>query len=578
MARSQTIRHRSRWVYGALALAAGLLSCRLAFLQVIQAPRLSKLAQQQHTRDIDLAGVRGEIVDRNGREFAVSVDASSIYAQPADFTLSAEAIASKLAPVLRMDVPSLTQLLEENHWHWIVREQDEDVGKAIKTLKIAGIGVVRESKRLYPKGTLAATLLGFVGTDNRGLVGIEHDFDSVLAGDSRKLQVQVDARGREILRENNGSPLRSIQTDGARVVLTLDETIQHIAQRELGLSLQKLHAKRGAVLVMDPRTGDLLAFAVMPTYDPNHYKGLAWNAINNWVANDVYEPGSTMKVFTIASALDDGAITPHSVFDCPPTLTVAGHTVSDDDPGPGIRHLTPERILEVSSNVGALQVGLRMPASYHRMMLSRFGFGSRSGLGIRGESKGLLPGLPWPTGRQSSISYGYGLSVTPLQILTAASAIANHGLLHHPRLIDRVVSPDGKILQTFPAATASQVVSTRSADAVLAMLKTVVDSGTATAARIPGYNVAGKTGTANKSRSSGVGYTSDVVASFTGFVPAERPQLIVLALLDSPQNAHFAAQTAVPLFQAVAKETLPYLGITPYVPLATPSEAPHAAR
>lgn len=575
MARHQTIRDRSSWIYGALALGALALIGRLTYLQVFQAPHLTALAREQRTREIDLASVRGEIVDRNGKELAVSVDAASIYAQPVDFELAPAQIAARLAPVLKLDAAELEQELQGRHWRWIARQEDEEVGEAVKALKIPGIGVVRESKRLYPKDTLAATLIGFVGVDNQGLAGIERYFDHVLRGGSQKLFVQVDARGREILRENAGSPLRTLLTDGARVVLTLDETIQHIAERELARSVEELHAKRGAVLVMNARTGDLLAYATLPTYDPNHYREAQWEVIKNWVAQDVYEPGSTIKVFTVASALQAGVISPETRFACPPTFKIGKHTISDHEVGPGIRQLTPAEILEVSSNVGALQLGLRMPSAFHRGMLTRFGFGATTHSGIGGESKGLLPPLPWPTMRQGSISFGYGLSVTPLQILTAATAIADEGRLHAPRLIDKVMSPDGQVLHEFPVATASQVVSPQVARAVLGMLRHVVDSGTGTAARIPGYNVAGKTGTANKSRASGGGYSSDVFASFLGFAPAERPQLVVLALLDSPQNAHFASMTAAPLFKAVVGQTLPYLGLLPTAPIQKETHASH---
>ncbi|HEY9899655.1 MAG TPA: penicillin-binding protein 2 [Pantanalinema sp.] len=578
MPRAQVVRARSRWIYGGLALFALFLVGRMVFLQVFQAPYLTDLARKQRTREIDLASVRGEIVDRNDKELAVSVEASSIYAQPVDFEEPPEQIAQRLAPVLGLAEAELRDSLKGTHWRWLARQQDQATGKAVKALKIPGIGVIRESKRLYPKDTLAATLLGFVGIDNQGLAGIEHDFDKVLRGSDQTLHVQVDARGREILRENAGDPLRTLQTDGARVVLTIDETIQHIAQRELSKAIAQHHAKRGAVLVMDPRTGNLLAFAVLPTYNPNRYKGTKWELIKNWAANDVYEPGSTIKIFTVAAALEGERITPRTVFPCGPTIKVAGHTISDHDAGPGIRQLTPEGILEVSSNVGSLLIGQRMAGSFHRGMLEKFGFGASTSSGIRGESKGLLPRLPWPVGRQSSISYGYGLSVTPLQILTAASAIADEGRLHRPRLIDKVVSPEGQLIQSFPLATPSQVVSPRVAKEVLTMLRTVVESGTGKTARIPGYNVAGKTGTANKSRDSGGGYTSDVVASFLGFVPAEKPQLVVLALLDSPQKSHFAAQTASPLFQAVTSETLRYLGVQPYVPIPSDSENLHAPR
>ena len=564
MGRAHLIRSRSSWVYAALCLGAAILAGRLAILQVWDSPKLSAQAREQRTRAIDLGTVRGEIVARAGQELAVSVNSWSVYAQPSEFTATPTEIAAKLSPVLGMPTTELQKKLEGRHWRWLIRQQDDkELYQKVRELRIAGIGVLREKKRVYPKDTLAANLIGFVGIDNQGLAGIEHDFEDVLKGDSEKLFIQVDARGRELLRENTGSPLESVLTDGAKVVLTLDERVQHIAERELALSVAKLNAKRGAVLVMDPSNGDLLAFATQPTYDPNRYKDADWQTIKNWAAKDTYEPGSTIKMFTIAAALELSRIRPSESFACPPTMTIGKHTISDHGAPPGIRHLTPADILEVSSNVGMIQIAHRMSPEEHRDALLRFGFGRDTDSGIKGEGRGKLPKLPWKEITQASLSYGYSLSVTPLQILTAASALGNDGAYHAPRIIQRILSPKGEVLQEFPPAPPRQAVSPATARKMLEMMQQVVDEGTGASARIPGYNVAGKTGTANKAKESGGGYSRDVMSSFIGFVPAEKPRIVVLALLDSPQNAHYASQTASPLFKAVAADTLRVLGVVP---------------
>lgn len=590
MGRAQLIRSRSSWIYAALCLGAAILAGRLAYLQIWESPKLSAMAREQRTRAIDLGTLRGEIVDREGQELAVSVNSWSVYAQPAEFDRSVPEIAVKLAPVLGVPAPELEQKLQGRHWRWVARQLDDpQLHQKVRSLRLAGIGVLREKKRVYPKETLAANLIGFVGIDNQGLAGIEHDFEDVLKGDSEKLYIQVDARGRELLRENTGSPLESMLTDGAKVVLTLDERIQHIAERELAQSVEKLQAKRGAVLIMDPSNGDLLAFATHPTYDPNRYKDADWQTIKNWAAKDTYEPGSTIKLFTIAAALELGRIRTNEVFPCPPTMTIGKHTISDHGAPPGVvRRLTPADILEVSSNVGMIQIAQRMSPEEHREALLRFGFGRDTESGIKGEGRGKLPKLPWKEITQASLSYGYALSVTPLQLLTAASAFANDGAYHAPRIIQRIVSPKGEVLQEFPPAPPRQAVSPETARLMMSMMRQVVDEGTGAAARIPGYNVAGKTGTANKAKESGGGYSRDVMASFIGFVPAEKPRIVVLALLDSPQSAHYASQTAAPLFKAVAADTLRVLGVVPMPEEGDPvasklhpdahAEATHATR
>lgn len=576
--RPSTIRQRAIWVLAGLAIGSGLLAGRLVYLQVFQAAKLSALAQAQRTKFVDLSAVRGEIVDRHGKALAASVEAYSVYAMPREAKkFDRKATAAKLAPVLGMKEDELKRRLEGQNFRWLLRLGDDKVRKQVRELKLPGIGIVRESKRVYPKKQLAATLIGFVGVDNQGLAGIEHAFDKVLRGPETKVRVEVDAYGREILREGSNSALDAYLTRGSQVVLTIDENLQHVAERELGKAIVESGAKRGCVMIMDPKTGDLLAFATLPTYDPNRFGDYEWDDIKNWGVTDVYEPGSTMKVFSIAGALDHGRINANTTFACPAYIKVDGRVVSDHDAPQWIRQLKPIEVMEVSSNVGTTQIAFRLKAAEHRAWLTKLGFGQTTGSGITGESKGVVPALPWRRITQATVSYGQGVSVTPLQILSAASTVGNGGVRMVPRLIDRVVSNKGEVLETFPSRPAGTVMKPETARQVMAMLEQVVKTGTGVEAQVPGYRTAGKTGTAQKIRDDGRGYSADVIASFLGFAPVEKPRFAILTLLDAPRKVHWASLTAAPLFSRVAAEALRQAGVQPTEPLGSPKPTSAAA-
>ncbi len=562
-------------VFGVLALC---LCGRLAWLQVIKAPELSAKALAQRTKRVDLAALRGEIVDRSGTELAVSVEAFSIYAQPSDMKDPPAQIARRLAPILEVPEARLAKMLGSGHWSWLSRKRDDHVAKRVRALKIPGIGQVKETRRVYPKGPLAATLLGFVGIDNQGLAGLEHDFDTLLKGPPRHLDIQVDAMGREILRELSQSPMTTVLTDGARIELAVDEGIQHEAEKDLAAAIQNLGAKGGWVIVMDPKNGDVLAFATLPSYDPNHPEAARASDITNTAVSGVFEPGSCMKPFTVAAGLETRAIKLNSAFDCPGRITIGNRSIGDHDPPPGVRRLKVKDIIQVSSNVGTAQIGMRMTDDVHRDFLTRFGFGRSTASGLGGESSGLLPRLPWRPINHATISYGQGVSVTALQLAAAECVLANGGFRVRPRLIRRVVSPDGRVLQDFPPATPERVLSPEIAAQMVPMLQSVTEpGGTGTAARIPGYHVAGKTGTAQKVRPDGRGYSSDVISSFVGFAPVPNPRIVVLASLDSPTKAHYASMTAAPLFREVAASTLRMMGVEPDPTAFNLPESTHAA-
>lgn len=569
---------RIRAVQIVLSLMALGLCGRLAWLQVIEAPELSKKALAQRTKRIDLAALRGEIVDRNGNELAVSVEAFSVYSQPSDLKDPPAAIARRLAPILDVPEAKLARAIGSGHWSWLSRKRDSQVANRVRALKIAGIGLVKETRRVYPKGPLAATLLGFVGVDNQGLAGLEHDFDDLLKGPPRHLDIQVDAMGREILRDFTKNPMTTVLTDGARVELAIDEAIQHEAEKYLDAAITNLGAKGGWVIVMEPKTGDVLAFATLPSYDPNRPEAASASVITNAAVSGVFEPGSTMKPFTVAAGMQTGVITAKSAFDCPPRMTIGNKTIGDHDPPPGVRRLNVKEIIQVSSNVGTAQIGMKMSDDAHRAFLSKFGFGRQTGSGLGGESRGLLPRLPWRPINHATISYGQGVSVTALQLAAAECVFANGGSLVKPRLIRRVVAPDGRVLQDFPPAEPERVLSPEVAARMIPILQSVVEpGGTGTAARIPGYHVAGKTGTAQKVRPDGRGYSSDVISSFVGFAPVQSPRIVVLASLDAPTKAHYASMTAAPLFREVAASALRILGVEPDPTAYNIPEPSHAA-
>ncbi len=551
-----------------LLLLALLLLLRLFYIQVIQGERLARLAAAQRTQTIDLSALRGEIVDRNGKELAVSVEAVSVYATPKDARdFDPRRTAEALSPILNEPVQGLLARLKGNRFRWLKRQAPISARPRIAALRLPGVGMVSEMRRVYPKGQLAATLIGFVGVDNQGLAGIEHAFDDVLRGPRQKLRVEVDAYGREILREGAQGQTEAYLSDGTQVVLTIDENLQHICDRALAQAINESGALRGAVIMMEPQTGNLLAFSTLPTYDPNQFGRYDWNRIKNWAVTDVYEPGSTMKIFTIAAAIAAQRINENEEFDCPRAIKVDGRIVSDHDSPASGRVLTPFEIMEVSSNVGTTAIAFRLRAREHRDYLASMGFGSRTGSGISGESAALLPALPWRRITQATISYGHGLSVTPLQILSAASAIGNGGLRMTPRLIDRIVDSKGRVLREFPLKPEKQLMSVGTANTVMAMLERVVQIGTGREAQVPGYRIAGKTGTAQRVREDGRGYSDDVIASFVGFFPVEDPRFVMLTLLDSPRKVHWASSNAAPLFGRIAADTLHHLSIQPTAPV-----------
>lgn len=565
--RSRQIDQRIHMLY--LAIIGGFLviAGRAAWLQLYQHGDFRRLAASQQKKVVSLAGKRGVITDRNGHNLALDLQAYAVYIDPEFVKNTPAELAAKLTPVLKLPQKALQATLSKNYWHYLARKVDDETIKRVKALKLPGIGVLSESKRVYPHEDLAASLIGYTDIDNIGREGIEKSFDTFLQGGANKMSILTDAYGNELLRSDGNLPFLTGKAKANQVSLTIDENVQYLVERELKKGMHDTQSTRGLAVVMRVDNGDLLALATSPTIDLNRISRQGWDMrIKNWGVTDFYEPGSTMKIFTIAAALEAGKTSVDEVVAVPSLIYVDKWPVHDHHQPPGrVRQLKPFQILEVSSNVGSSILGRRMSPQQHHSLLQQFGFGQKTDSGLNGEVPGILPALPWSAARQSTISFGQGLAVTPLQLVTAATAIANKGIRAEPRIIHKITSPEGQVLKEF-APVKQRTLSEQSANEVLNMMKEVVESkhGTAHSAKIPGYVLGGKTGTAEKVVAGR--YNGDTMSSFLGVLPADKPQFIVFVLFDAPKGVHYASLTAVPVYKEICRNLITYYGLQPSRP------------
>lgn len=554
------LRRRTSWLLGLILAVLGALVLRLIDVQMRQGPRLRALATQQAARIIALSPQRGVIFDRRGRPLAVNVPARSIFADPS-LIMSAAGTAQKLAPLVGMSVEDLRKrLASPRRFVWIARRVDDDVAARVQALRLPGIGIVREDRRVYPSGPLAGSVLGFTGTDNQGLAGVELAYESILAGRAGEMRMLTDALGRELTgTERAITPVR----DGRSILLTIDAVIQHIVERELTAAVQASAARRGIALVMDPRSGELLAVATAPAFDPSHPDLDRPNRWRNPAISDLYEPGSTFKVILAAAALETGAVGAMDRLAVPEALTVNGHTIREAEPRPDRpRVQTLSDMLTYSSNVGAAIVSTRLGKARMALALDRFGFGRPTGIDLPGEAAGLVrPTRDWYGPSLQTIGFGQGISVTPLQLLVAVSAVGNNGIAVRPHVARVIRTSEGGV-EPVPPGPGRQVVSPKTAQAVTAMLMRAVAVGTGKKAAVDGYEVAGKTGTAEKPGPDGYA-RGKYVASFVGFAPARAPRIAVLVLLDEPRGRFYGGEVAAPVFARIASQILPRLGVPP---------------
>jgi cell division protein FtsI (penicillin-binding protein 3) len=537
-----------------LALWFGVLLVRLFDLQVRRHQSYSQRAEHQQQQAVKLDPPRGTIFDARARELAVSVEVRSVAADPTAIA-DPSATANPLAEVLGLDAERLAEdLASDRAFVWVRRKLDPPQVERVRALGLRGVFTLPESKRYYPMGSLAAQVLGYVGTDNTGLAGLEFRYQSVVASTPGRRVVVRDARFDTALLP---ALERAEATPGQDLHLTLDAAIQHLAERELAAAVDGSGARGGTVVVMDPRTGAVLAMASYPTFDPNRFAASPPSHWRNRAVMDAYEPGSTFKMVTLAAALEANVVDPLEKIDCEMGgITLRGVRIKDHRP---FGALTTREIIARSSNVGAIKLGFAAGRQRLHATIEKFGFGRPTGIDLPSESAGILRPLErWTELQPAYVAFGQSLSVTALQLTRAFAAIANGGYLLRPYVVARPVPEGGERRQVVGMPIApSSVIQVRS------MLESVVLAGTGKAAAVPHYRVAGKTGTAEKAY-PGRGYVDGkYVASFVGFAPVDRPAVVCTVVLDEPWPAYHGGQVAAPVFSAIVGKTLLYLGIPP---------------
>ena len=531
---------------------------RLFQLQVLGRKAFERQAARQGERTINLDPRRGPILDREGRPLAVSVDAESVYAVPQEID-SPKDVAAALARALGTDAAGkkelLAQLQKSRAFVWIKRKVDPATARAVRELGLPGIGFVTESRRYYPNRELASHLLGYVGVDNTGMSGIEYAFDSEMRGRGNKVVVRTDARR---------SPLEHIErpsTEGRTVVLTIDEAIQHAAEVELERSVAETGSIAGTVVVMEPSTGEILALANRPTFNPNRFGAYSSARWKNRAVVDSFEPGSVFKIFTAAAALQEKVVDPDEIIDCGNGfIEIAGTRINDHAVFTSLRF---REVIARSSDIGVIRVAQRVGKENFNRYVHEFGFGQPTGVELPGEASGILrPTSKWSALSLASMAFGQEIGVTALQVTSAVGAVANGGYVMKPVIVRQIEDKDGRPLKTFKPLALRRVLEPETTFVLNELLKGVVKEGTGKHAVVPGYTVAGKTGTAQKVDASGHYSMVDHVASFVGYVPASRPALVILASLDTPRGEkNEGGDVAAPLFARIADRALRRLAV-----------------
>jgi len=535
------------------------IEARLVYLQVVNHADLTARAERQQTRTVVPPAKRGEIFDRHGRLLAYSVDADTIAADPSEIE-DPDSVATSICNVLdgcttdrRADMAK--KLRRRGAFVYVARQVSPAEARKVKDLSLPGITLLKESRRYYPKAELASHVLGYVGLDNVGLGGIESAYDSQIRGKDGKVLIQTDAKRHALF-----SRVERPATAGADIELTIDQYLQYIAERELRAGVAENHAAGGTAMIMDPGTGEILALANWPTFNPNAFTRADDDARRNRAIQDLYEPGSTFKIVTASAALENHVITPETPIETSPGFITFGPRIIHDTHQYGLLSFTD--VIVKSSNVGAIKVGLRLGPQLLGQYVDRFGFGQTLAPDFRGET----PGIVWSPDRLdasalASVSMGYQVGVTPLQMATAVSSIANGGHLIEPRVV-RAILKDGKRAEVAHKVLRNTI-SSETAATLTTIMEQVVERGTAKAAQIPGYTIAGKTGTAAK-LVNGRYQKSDYNASFVGFIPSRKPALTILVVIDSPHgNGYTGGAVSAPVFKRIAEAALTYLGIGP---------------
>jgi cell division protein FtsI (penicillin-binding protein 3) len=555
-------------VFAMLAAWGIVVVFRLVQVQLMRYDHYVVRAQRQQERTLALSPVRGSILDARGRVLAESVAGESIYADPqaiADPKKAAKALAAVHGIGLSAKEIE-AKLRNDGSFAWIARQLPLEVAAKVRALALPGVYFLEGHRRSYPRASLAANVVGYVGVDGNGLAGIEHSFDDPVSGTPGKVTLLKDARKGVYLVGGDGA---NRPRDGHHVVLTIDSVVQFIAERALQQAVARHRAQAGSVIVMDPNDGSILAMASVPTFDPNRFRDFPAANWRNRSVQDFFEPGSTFKVITAAAGLEEGLVTPSQVIDCGNgEITIANVTIGEhDDHRYGL--LSFEEVMFRSSNVGTVRVGLELGESRLNEWTRRFGFGAKSGITLPGESPGMLRSPErWSDVSPASISIGQEIGVTPLQIVRAVSAVATGGVLVAPRIVERVVDEEGEVVARPETVGSRRVMSEKTAAVLNEILKGVVSRGTGSNAALAEHVVAGKTGTAQKAGRGGYA-AGRYVGSFVGYVPADKPRLTILVVIDEPRGEHYGGAIAAPVFREIAEASLRYLGVPPSIPART---------
>lgn len=544
-----------------LLAGAGVVCYRLVGLQVLEAAELSQRAVRQHEKAVSVEGRRGSILDRNGKILASSVEVPSIYAVPGSLASPARA-AEALARILGTESAALLRRFEGNrNFTWVARKVSPAVAERVRALELDGVGILPESQRFYPKRYLLGHMLGFTGVDNQGLEGIELRYDDILHGEKEWVVLERDALGRSIFPKGQEylAPPR-----GKDVVLTIDELVQHVVERELDSVMEGTRADSATAVVLNPKSGEILALAVRPDFNPNRVESRNPSQWRNRAITDTFEPGSTLKIVTAAAALEEGVVSPSDIFYCEEgRMVLAGGVIRDHEKE---GYLTFSQVIQKSSNIGTVKIAQRLGDRALYRYMRAFGFGEKTGIDLMGESPGMVKDPKGWSGRSlASISIGQEIAATPIQVAAAAAAVANGGWLVRPYLVSEIRDGSGRTIRSILPEIRRQVISRETARQMLSILEgTVSKKGTGVLAAVEGYSIAGKTGTAQKFDTARHRYSpTETVSSFVGIAPSDDPRVVVLIVVDNPKGPSWGGSVAAPVFKKIVEQILPHLGIPP---------------
>jgi cell division protein FtsI (penicillin-binding protein 3) len=529
-------------------------------LQVIHQGKLEAKANSQHLKTINILAERGGVYDRNFSELGITVKADSVYADPSRIG-DPEAVAERIASLISTDRRSVEKKLSaRRRFVWLKRQIDLTGEERAALANIEGIGLLKESRRFYPAPQLGSNLIGFVGLDSTGLEGVELKYNRYLAGGGVKVHGERDALGREMLFDGME---KSHSSRGNDVVLTIDKTVQYIAEKELAKVVAATGSKAGMAIVMDPNTGEVLAMANAPTFDSNHFWNHRPDEWRNRAITDSYEPGSTFKAFLLAAALEEGVVKPNDIFFCENgAYDVADRTFHDVK-----KHgwLSVANTIKYSSNICAIKLGERLGERRFLRYLDDMGFGRKTGIDLPGEASGVVRRFKGSDVSLATISFGQGVSTTAIQLVNGISTIANGGFLMKPYLTKAIIAPDGVVVKEYNPTVVRRVFSEETMMMARSILKGATESGgTGVKAALAEIDVAGKTGTAQKPDLIHGGYASGkYVSSFLGFAPADSPRLAVVVLIDEPAGDFYGSTVAAPVFREIVKQSLAYMGVYP---------------